>query len=98
MSIDQQAVVQAYQADRVTIPALAARFDLKPADVAAILRLNGVAIRKGNVMGANNLTPEARAKGQAIRADKALRRTLANLVAKHGRDAVAAAFTDADAQ
>jgi len=89
MSVDQQAVVAAYASSRLTVPQVAAQFELKPADVAAILRLNGVAIRKGNVSGANNLTAEARAKGHAVRAEKALRRTLADLVERHGYTGVA---------
>lgn len=92
MSIDQQAVVAAYQSSRLTVPAVAAQFNLKPADVGAILRLNGVAIRKGNVSGVNNLTAEARARGQQVRSAKALARLMQVLVDKHGRQAVLEAF------
>jgi hypothetical protein len=106
MSIDQQAVVAAYQSSRLTVPAVAALYGLKPADVGAILRLNGVAIRKGNVSGVNNLTAEARARGQQVRSAKALDRLMFGLILKHGPTAVQAAYdrvfvtldTNADAQ
>ncbi len=89
MTIDQQAVIAAYNdASRPTVPQVATQFQLKPADVAAILRLNAVPIRKGNVRGANNLTAEARAKGHEVRANKAMLRILAELVERHGLGAV----------
>jgi DNA-binding transcriptional regulator YbjK len=94
MSIDQQAVIAAYTSSRLTVPQVAAQFQLKPADVSAILRLNNVAIRKGNVHGANNLTPEARAKGHEARARKALVRIMTDLVSRHGYPAVSSVLED----
>jgi len=59
MSIDQQAIAAAYLANtNLKIADLAATHELKPADVAAILRLNGVTIRRGNP---NGVSEEGRA-------------------------------------
>jgi len=86
MSIDQAAVAASYLADKTTkIADLAATYGIKPADVAAILRLNGVAIRRGNP---NGVSEEGRLKGQATRSAKALRTTIYKLVETHGKNAI----------
>jgi len=90
--IDMNALVSAYQAEAITIPALAARFGIKPADAGAYLRLNGVKLRRGGSAGASNLTADARAKGQQVRSAKSLSRIMKKLIDKHGMAAVGAAF------
>jgi hypothetical protein len=78
-SMDQ--LVADYQANLDdTCQTLAARYGLKPADVAAILRLHGIKLRRGR---AGNITPEARAKGHAARSAKALRNQLNQLLNKY---------------
>ncbi len=88
--LDFTSLVTEYQTSATTVPELAARHNMKPADVGAILRLHGVKLRRGSPL--NNLTPEARAKGRAVRQDKALKRAMKTLIDKHGLEAVEAAF------
>ena len=86
MSIDQTAVATAYLADKtLKIADLATTYGVKPADIAAILRLNGVTIRRGNPNGVSEV---GRAKARATRQSKALRTTIYKLVQAHGHDTV----------
>ncbi len=92
MSVDQQAIAAAYLANtNLKIADLAATHELKVADVAAILRLNGVAIRRGNP---NGVSEEGRAKGRATRQAKALRTTIYKLREVHGKDVIVAILNE----
>lgn len=92
MSVDQQAIASTYLANPgLKIADLATANNLKPADVAAILRLNGVTIRRGNP---NGVSEEGRLKGQATRSAKALRTTLYKLVETHGKPAIIAILNE----
>jgi hypothetical protein len=79
--LDIAALVAEYQADEtLTTKVLAEKHGYKPADIAAILRLHGVKLRRGMV---GSLTPEARAKGVAVRSHKALVRQMEALLDKY---------------
>lgn len=98
-SYDQAAIVAAYADPSTTIASVAQLFGIKnPATVSVILKLNGVKLRQGNTNAAKNLTPEARARGIAMRRSKALVSQLRKLITTHGRETVLDAFDALDAE
>jgi lambda repressor-like predicted transcriptional regulator len=90
--IDTQAIVDAYLNDKTqTSKTLAATYGLKPADIAAILRMSGITLRRGAPGG---LSEDARAKARETQHTKSLARAIAKLVTKHGQAAVQNALLD----
>ena len=84
--LDMQDIANEYEANKaLTIGKLAARRGMKAVDVAAILRLQGVTIRRGNAAG---LTEEARARGLTVRRENALRRNLEKLMSAYSIDEI----------
>lgn len=93
-SYDQAAIVAAYNNDvSATVGSVAKSFNISdPTIISTILKLNGVAIRRGNPNAGGNLSAEARAKGIEVRRNKALLNQMRKLIASYGSDAVANAF------
>lgn len=86
MQIDMQQIVNDYQNDpHVTSKLLADRYGLKVVDVQAILRLNGVKMRRGNTL----LNEGVRQQAMAVIKAKKLRAHLRKLHAEYGYDLVA---------
>jgi hypothetical protein len=86
MNVDMKTIVAEYLADpKLTCISLAARYEgLKAQEIATILRLNNVSLRKGN--------PKAfeatREKGLATRRANGLKRRVRELCEDHGAEAV----------
>lgn len=89
--LDQSAVVNAYVSDKTqTVKTIAETFGIKPADVAAILRLNNITVRRGAPGG---ISEDARAKARATQKSKAFYRIINNLLDEHSEQEIIEAVT-----
>jgi hypothetical protein len=86
MNVDMKTVVAEYLADtKLTCTSLAARYEgLKAQDIATILRLSNIQLRKGNP----NAFETTREKGLATRRANGLTRRVRDLCEDHGAEAV----------